>query len=427
MSARMDQLLEKLLPSQQPEAVDGSVTVLRQQAQKNLLKFGLPGLHDERWKYTSLKLLERRDYSVGEFDDEAALQTARTVVGELPSAGMVVFSNQHCLLALAPEWMHSLESLLLNDDSLAAAALQADELVQANSADGFMWLNLTRSQAGLVFDLAAGQCIDQPVHIVYLDQDAAQACHWRHHWRLGEGARLTLVEHYHFSGAGLGNIYRSIELAGASELNWLSLQQTGNDYALIQHNHITQHAGARCDQQWLDLGARLARQETRVNLSGVNASFAYAGLLLGRQRQHHDQHVLVNHQATQCHSQQTYRAVLDGHARGVVNTAACVLPGADGSDVQQNTASLLLSNQAEMDAKPELEIHADEVVASHGATIGQLDEDAVFYLRSRGIPEAKARQMLVGGFVRSIAARVTHDELREYAETLVNRRLEQML
>lgn len=426
----MSMLLNKLLPGDELPGNDETVNGLRQRAQKNLLQHGLPGLRDERWKYTSLKLLERRDYvDAGDLDQQAVIEQAKTIVGNSPGAGMVVFAGDHCLLVDVPDGVFSLTDSLKDQPADAAPILAADPQVQEHSSDGFIWLNLARSQSGLVLDIPGGEKLDQPLHVVYLSagQQTSTATHLRHHWKLGRQSVVDIVEHYHNEGAGLINIYRSVELDQDSCLNWVSIQHHGNDFALLQHTHIQQQARAHCRHWHYDLGARLSRQETRVDLAGEQANYEYAGLLLGRQRQHRDQHVLVNHNAKHCNSRQNYRSVLGDHARGVVNTAARVAPGADGSDVEQNTASLLLSHNAEMDAKPELEIHADEVLASHGATIGQLDEDALFYLCSRGIPADQARQMMIGGFVSNTLSDIGNEIIRDQIQALVNRQLEQML
>ncbi len=425
MSALLDKLLQTELSSD-----DEVLQVLRQKAQKNVLQYGLPSLRDERWKYTSLKLLERRDYSeFNEVDQGAAIEQAKSIIEGCPGVGWVVFAGDHCLLSGSFEWLHSLADLLSDGMDKTQQIFIADEQVKAGSTDGFIWLNLARSQSGLVLNLPDDLKIDQPLHIVYLNgnDENPVASNIRHHWKLGKNAKLDIVEHYYQSDAGLSNIYRTIELDKSSQLNWVALQHSGNDFALLQHSHVQQHANSVCRQWVLDLGARLTRQETRVDLAGEQSDYEYAGLLLGQQRQHRDQHVLVQHNAKRCTSQQSYRSVLDGHARGVVNTAAKVAAGADGSDVQQNTASLLLSNNAEMDAKPELEIHADEVVASHGATIGQLDEEALFYLNSRGIKQDQARQILIGGFVGAIVESMDHEVLREHANELVSKQLERLL
>lgn len=424
----MNTLLEKLLP---PFSEQLSVKAYRAEAHKNALKYGLPSLRDESWKYTSLKLLERRNYEAAfSLDADAALQAAQNIVGDLPSAGIVVFVGQQCLLSLLPDqvqsWVHNIASHW-NAEGRDTELLNADALVTKQSADGFIWLNLTSAEAGLLIDVPADHQVEQPLHIVYLDEQTQHAWQLRHVWRLGNNAQLSVIEHLHYASAGMANIYRTIELNDDSQLQWLTLQQTGKDFAVLQHNHIFQQQSARCDQRHVDLGGRLARHETRVNLEQKAADYRYHGLLLGQQRQHHDHHLQVNHIATQCRSEQSYRTVLGGHARGVVHTAATVAAGADGSDVQQNTASMLLSHNAEMDTQPQLVIHADEVVASHGATIGQLDDDALFYLRSRGIPHDQAKQMLLAGFVQSVIEVIHPPAVFDYVNQQVQQQLEDML
>ncbi len=423
----MSALLDKLLSHSSTGGTGAVVQQMRQAAQKSVLQYGLPTIADERWKYTSLKLLERREYSkLGAVDKATVIRSAENIIGDSPSAGLVVFAGGHCLLSQAPEWARSLVDVLSDDPEAAEQLLSADELVQAGSSDGFIWLNLARAADGLIIDIPPGVRVEQPLHIVYLDEDNL-AWQLRHHWKIAAGSSLTIVEHLCCTGAGLGNIYRSIDLESDSELNWLTMQQAGNEFALLQHNHLLQQQSSSCRQWNLDLGARLSRQETRVSLTEKQANYHYGGLLLGQQRQHRDQQVLVMHDAADCSSRQNYRSVLAGHARGVVNTAARVAAGADGSDVQQNTASMLLSNTAEMDAKPELEIHADEVVASHGATIGQLDEEALFYLRSRGIDQGFAKQMLIAGFVNKIVTGISDAKLAAYAQAQVQQQLEHLL
>jgi Fe-S cluster assembly protein SufD len=204
--------------------------------------------------------------------------------------------------------------------------------------------------------------------------------------------------------------------------------RAGSDQAvMIEHSHVLQQASSSCRLWSLDTGGRLMRQEVRCALQGAAAGFAHHGLLLGHGRRHMDQHVMARHLAADCHSKQLFRCVLANRSRGVVNTAATVASGADGSDVQQHCASILLSANAEMDAKPQLEILADEVMASHGATIGQLDDDALFYLCSRGLSEQQARSMLLQGFVHAVLDTLPQALRIDAVDRVVQAQLESML
>lgn len=402
-----------------------------------LKQYGLPSQRDERWKYTSLKGLERTSFLIGEKQvssetgNNHLIEAATRLVGNLPSAGIVVFSGHDYILSDNISWL----SISNDQTAISADLLNADPLVTESGSDGFIWLNLARHHQVLHLDLPADIRVDAPLHIIYLQSDTTSIQHIRQHWQLAAGTRLDIVEHFVEAEdkAGdkqqnaLSTVYRTIDLSDKAELHWVQYQHTGTTHTAIQHTHIQQSAESICRQVQLDIGARLLRHEVRVQLNGEQAHYHYAGLLLGHGRQHRDQQVYVEHRAKNCSSEQHYRSVLAGHARGVVNTAATVAASADGSEIQQHTASLLLSDNAEMDAKPQLEINADEVIASHGATIGQLDDEAVFYLQSRGIPEPQARRLLIAGFARHIVELISATQLSDHFNAKVDEHLEQLL
>ena len=169
-----------------------------------------------------------------------------------------------------------------------------------------------------------------------------------------------------------------------------------------------------------DIGGGLVRHSVKCRLAGPDACATVNGAFVLDDERHVDYQICIDHLAPRCSSEQFFRGVLGGHSRGVFNGKAVIRPGADGSRVRQSNANLLLSEYAEIDTKPELEIYADEVEASHGATVGSLDEQAVFYLRSRGIPESAARRMLTSAFCRQVAARLPDGDMAEEISALLD-------
>lgn len=258
---------------------------------------------------------------------------------------------------------------------------------------------------------------------------AGPARHVRVVVALGEGARLSLIEHF---GGGPGhsesghvdaqaanpamgpvlNLVCQCRLAAGAALRHARLQSLADDAWLISRGQIEQAGDSRYDYTGLDLGGALVRHDLLSRLSGAGARSDMNGAYLPAGRSHVDYHLAVEHRAPDCASGQFFRGVIGDEARAVFNGRVHVLPGADGTEAQQSNHNLLLSDRAEVDTKPELEIEADEVVASHGATVGRLDEDAIFYLRSRGLDNAQARELLVSAFCQAALDRIPDTAVR---------------
>lgn len=407
----MTELLEQLNPPQ----TAALHAAQRAAANQQLQRLGLPDQRSEAWKYTPLRPLSTMQFDRSDSIPETALRQLAAALVEPHDqaaddpAAIIVIAGDQCLLEHTPDWVQSMAELLRTDTDTATGLLQPDAQVREQASDSFIWMNLAQCNNGVMIAVPPGMKLDQPLHIVYADpaaasqsQAAASANHIRVHIHCGEASAVTVIEHFVHAGASFSNIYRSMEVDEHASLDLLQLRAAGDATVMIEHSHILQQASSSCRLWALDTGGRLSRQEVRCALQGKNADFAHHGLLLGHGRRHMDQHVMAHHSAGDCRSRQLFRSVLADKSRAVVNTAALVGSGADGSDVQQHTASVLLSTNAEMDAKPQLEILTDEVVASHGATIGQLDDDALFYLRSRGLTTAQARTMLLRGFVQTV-------------------------
>ena len=416
----MNALVDKLLQAPEPDSAQARIAAARRHAVKQLMQTGLPTLRHERWKYTSLKLLERREYDwtqPGERD--ALLATARAGVGELPSAGLLVFSGGRLLAAeLDAASRRSLGARPLSQE-LEQAPERALEALTADldsPDDGFAWLALSRAADGLLLDVDEGVTLDQPLHIVYVEpEDSRGAWSYRHHWRLGAGSDVTVVEHHLEQGMGLANVYTGVETGAGARLHHADFNRGGNQTVLIDRLDVFQSAESRVESDLLDIGGRIARHDATMHLDEPGATTRLGGVMLLPGRRHVDQHLCAHHRAPGCSSQQRFRALGAGHGRGVFNGKAIVAHGADGSEVDQNSANMLLSPNAEIDTKPELEIYADEVQASHGATVGRIDEDAMYYLRCRGLDREQARQLLLQAFVNTAIEPIPDDALRRHA------------
>jgi Fe-S cluster assembly protein SufD len=189
--------------------------------------------------------------------------------------------------------------------------------------------------------------------------------------------------------------------------------------------HVEQAEGSRYTSHNIAAGGRLIRNDLSCVLGGEGSECALNGLYLGRGRQHIDNHTSIEHRAPRCTSRELYKGVLDGHSRGVFSGHVVVQQDSQKTDAQQTNHNLLLSDDAEADTRPQLEIYADDVKCSHGSTVGQLNDDVLFYLRTRGIGEPLARRLLVTAFAQDIVERMTSAPVRQWAERLLATRLMQ--
>jgi len=402
----------------------------RHQALRAFIERGLPDTRNELWKYTALRALQQRAYAPR--DDEAA---SRVVADELLrlegcEGPRAVFVNGvfRADLSRLDELAGSIALQPFSD----ALEHQPEPLrfllaARADGDDGFTLLNRALAADGLVVRVADGARVPQPLRVVHVGTSAVGAVAWhlRDLIELGEGASLSVIEHHVGDDASghLANIARTITLRARAQLDWTIVQHASQDTTLLRRTDCVLHEDAKLDFHALELGGKLARHELRVDLAGDRAQFASRGAFVLDGRQHSDTEVLVTHRGRDTVSDSLWRGVAGDRARGVVHGRILVQPGADGSDGSFYNKNLLLSPMAEIDTRPALEIYADEVKANHGATVGQLDDNVLFYLRSRGIPLEVARRMLVRAFCAVTLDGIQPAGLREFCETLLAEQL----
>ena len=283
-------------------------------------------------------------------------------------------------------------------------------------------LNDAEALDAVVIDLPARTVVEDPIEVVFVSMPTGDA-RWSHPRLIvvaGARASATLVETY-LSVAGapsVTNALTQVELDTEAELVHYVLQgeRTDSFHFSSLEGHLAE--GSRLSSRLLATGGRIGRHEVDVVLAGEGSQVDLDGLFLTGAGQHHDNPVLVEHAAPGCTSRQLYKGVVASDGHGVFNGHLVVRPGADGTDAVQVNKNLLLSERAEVDTRPRLEINADDVACSHGAAVGQLDPEALFYLRSRGVPEREAREVLVSGFAHEILERFGSGPIRRHAEEL---------
>ena len=400
-----------------PEGGPGWLAEVRREHLQAFLRGGLPGAREERWKYTSLRALERRGFVPGDAGAlERAVDPGLLALADVEGPRLVFVNGRfRADLSHLDALPAGLELLPLSQGLADGAANERVQRLFPRTpamapADAFAQVNAALAGDGVLLRVAAGAAIDTPVQLVFVGAEAGDAVLWnlRNLVEVGEGARLVLVERFvdAASPAHLGNIAASIALAPGARLSHVRLQQASEASSLVAHTGVTVAAGAAYLPVALELGGALARHEWDIALQGESASAQLRGVVLAGGRQSTDTRLSLRHVAGGTASDTLWRAIAGGRARSAFFGGIVIEAGADGSDAALETKNLLLSAQAEIDAQPALEIHADEVKASHGAAIGQLDAASLFYLRARGIPEPRARHMLVEAFCRAVLERI---------------------
>ena len=391
---------------------------------------GWPTRKDEDWKYTPLVPL-----IAGAFQETGPAAAETDVVMRLgdtgPSRARITFVNG----AFAPE-LSSLEALppgvkvasLACEIAEGAGDLEAFFSPKSGEfAHAFEAINAAAAGDGAVVRVDADIDVDGLIELLFWSDGAAptRRSQPRSVVVAGPRSRVSVLENYIGppGAAGWTNAVTQIVVGADAQVDHYHVQDAPDGAFHLGLLDVIQHDASRFSSLSVALGSRIARQEVRVRLDGERAQLSLNGLYLPGGDRHHDNPVLVVHSARDCTSRQLYKGIASERGHGVFNGHLVVLPGADGTDASQTNKNLLLSEHAEIDTRPRLQILTDDVKCSHGAAVGALDPDAVFYLRSRGVPLEQTNSILTAAFASEILETVPDDELRAHLEALVATRL----
>lgn len=391
---------------------------LRRGALDHFVSSGFPGQRLEAWKYTSVRPIARRDFSLSSaaprrFDSGHALKWA---FSGMPCYRLVFVNGFFCGdMSDVPASLNvrHLSGALVQDERSVKRSMLARD-VEKRCA--FEALNTAFMQDGAFIRVEKGKTIDRPIHLLFLsdDQEQTTMAHVRNLILAEPGSRATIIESYAGSDSAtrFTSAVTDIETKENALIEHYRLQEEGLKSFHIGFVRVRQAGNSSYLSHAISLGAALARTDIHVEFTAPDASCELNGLYMAGGRQHSDQHTLIDHAVPSCSSREFYRGIVDDHGRAVFNGKLVVHDGAEKTDASQTNHNLLLSTDAEVDTKPELEIYADDVRCAHGATIGQLDEESVFYLRSRGIGEDLARNILTFAFADDVIRRMRLEPVR---------------
>ena len=419
--------------AQSRERAPAWLVSLRENALERFEEAGFPTTDDEEWKYTSVAPIARGHFApaaAGAGDALTAEALAQFVYAEARASRLVLVNGLH-----RPD-LSSLDALpagAVVGDLAGALAGVHEPLVREHLAraagregGGFTALNTAFVKQGAFVYLPKGVSVEAPLHLLFLSDEAGE-------WRASfprvlvvaeRESAATIIESYESAGR-VGNFTNAVVEVFAGEnarLKHYKVQRESDAAFHVARTEAELARGAGYDSTTITLGARLSRHDIRVRLAREGAECWVDGLYLVGTGQHADTHSLIEHAAPHCTSHQLYKGILDGRSRAVFNGKVFVHKDARGTDAQQTNKNLLLSGEARVDTKPQLEIFNDDVKCSHGATVGQLEEEELFYLRSRGLHDELARNLLTYGFAEELVEKIGIESIKaQLDEAILNR------
>jgi Fe-S cluster assembly protein SufD len=403
----------------------GKVAEARRQAFEAFERAGLPHRRIEDWKYTDLRVLMREVLPLAAAPDAAALSRAERALK------LQTIEGARKLVLVDGVFVPDLSDLAGLEQGLRVHSLR--EMLEAGgknpvtppSSDPMVALNLAMMTDGIVIDIADGAMLTRPLQIVHVASTAQPAAMFtRSLLTLGKSAAATLVESYIATdGASVYQVHDSlvISIGDHARLDHVRLIEDSREAFNISSATVTLGAHSHFNTFGLTSGAGVSRYQATIIFAGEGSEVTTNGVNLLNGRQHADTTLFMDHAVPNCVSREIFRSVVDDRGHSVFQGRIIVRPEAQKTDAKMMTRALLLSDEAEADNKPELEIFADDVTCGHGATTGALDESLLFYLRARGLSEKEAQALLIQAFVGEAIESIIDDNLRELASSAAQR------
>jgi Fe-S cluster assembly protein SufD len=410
---------------------------LREDALHRFLDLGFPTTRDEEWRYTTVAPIVEQVFTLPEASPASTRVDLAPFVLAGDFAAQLVFVNGQYAPALSE--MRDLPAGVVVESLASALASRPDDvepyLAPAATVErqAFTLLNAAFLSDGACIRIPAHATLEKPIHALFVSAPEsdrrATMTHLRVLMVMGADSRATFVESY--AGPETANYFTNavtqIVLAENALLDHYKIQRESVPASHVSTTFIRAARSATCTSHSVSLGGGLVRNDVMAVLDGEGAECTLNGLYFADQRRFVDNHTTIDHAQPHCDSREMYKGILADAARGVFNGKIIVRPDAQKTDAKQTNRALLLSEDAQINTKPQLEIFANDVKCTHGAAIGQLDEEAVFYLRSRGLSEPEARHMLIHAFASDVLQRMPLASIRASVEAVLQRQLERVL
>ena len=400
---------------------DQSLRNLRHQAFEKFNELGLPTKKWEEWQFTDFSSFKKSDYRLSWTDDLP--QLPREIPGRIPNTHLIFMINGHyqSQLSETPEGVTvstGLDHFKSNPNHYSI-----------NKSDNpFLALNTAMMNSGVPILIDSDVIVEKPIQVIYLMTDFSEPLmnHPRFSFDIGKNAHATIVEHY----MGVSdqkyfvNPVSQVTIGSNGSLDHVRIQDENESANHVATTKYILNSNSRLKATCFSSGGQLFRHDINLDFEGNGGEATINGLSLTENHQHHDQHVVVDHQNDACQSHQLFKYILADKSSGVFNGKVVVREHTKQTDADQSNKNLLLSPSALMNANPQLEIYAEDVKCAHGSTTGQIDKEALFYMRSRGLSKQKAIELIIDGFAKEILEPIKNVAIKNYISEKVARWLE---
>ena len=425
----------ELFKQNQDNQSDDPIHDLRKTAFNHLLEKGFPTKREEEWRFTDINPILSESFKLADSDNIANIK--KSDIAHLTfknwSGPMLVFIDGHFAEHLSDMnagqsglTINSLDFVLKNDQK---SLLDTFVEFETYSENAFSALNTAFIKDGAVIKLEKNVIADKPIHLLYIStkQNKPQLINPRNLIYLSENSQAALVEsHFNLNdGEYFNNPVTEIRIAENARLNHIRIQNESGMAFHIGSIFVDQKQNSHYFSTSLTFGGKIARNNIYTKLDGEGIESILNGLYMGHGDQLLDNHTFIDHAKPRCESHELYQGILTDNANGVFSGKILVHPDAQKTDAKQSNNCLLLSDEARINSKPQLEIYADDVRCTHGATVGQLNEEGIFYLRSRGISEQQAKNILTYAFVEQVIEGIGIASVRNYVDDIILNRLKE--
>jgi Fe-S cluster assembly protein SufD len=430
---KMD-LKEKLVSSfiafENQVNIDSYVHDIRTEAIKNFENIGFPTKKNESWKYTSLKQILDTDYSIFPSENTALdySKIKKYLIDDIDSYKIIFVDGKYS--SHLSETTHEGMDICLMSSALNKpkyAAVIENYFNKAIKKDGISDLNTAFSNEGAFIHIPKNKLVEKPIQIIHFSSgnESSLMLQPRNLIIVDENSQLQIIERHQnlTENEVLTNSVTEVFVNSKSIVDYYKIQNDNKQGSLIDTTSIVQENNSICTLHTFSFGGKLTRNNLTFSQKGEHIESIMKGITIIEGKQHVDHNTLVNHIKPNCESHQDYKGIYDDRSTGVFNGTVVVEKEAQKTNAFQANNNILLSDKASINTKPQLEIFADDVKCSHGCTIGQLDKNALFYLKSRGIPEKEAKALLMYGFANNVLQSVRIPELKNRITNLIANKL----
>ena len=368
---------------------------------------GFPTTKDEEWKYTSLKKIVTKDYTIentGEIIDSSTVEKY-----SLGFENRIIFSD----------------GKLIGSPNIKGVSINGFSNFGSNTTDSILQLNKALAQNGFTISVDKNTVLESPIEILFFSTTENNFSQYRNLISVGDNTEVKFVERIQAlnDSTSMVNNFTQINCAKNTKVEYNKIQNNTPESRLIDTVNVYQEQDSTCEINTLIFGGSFTRNNLNFEQNGSNCESNMNGISILDDNQLADNHTFVDHKSAHCRSNEMYKGVYLGNSKGVFNGKIMVRPDAQKIDAFQSNNNLLLSDNSTIDSKPQLEIYADDVKCSHGCTIGQLDENALFYMRSRGIGIEEAKAVLTYAFASEAIENISVEEVKLLAQKLLAQKL----